>query len=214
MANKISLILATLGLVVSCSAHCAQHKGNNNHCPSALMVEQHDSILDEFNTDTGMHGLWDFQSFKQICSNPEWESNFVESGSIRKLIKRGAFVPIYVFSDGSPVIELRIGAQQKHAKLSSTEQGLVAHQSEPYLFISNGSVSVSGIEFIRGNVTEDVKSAYLKTGRWTVIVYLMHHEHSPQTNTGVSSKHFIVTINPETKKLPYRETEATFSDLW
>ncbi len=60
-------------------------------------------------TDSGMHALWDSTSFSHICDYDDWEKEILDNADIERHISNGAFVPIYVHSDGTPSIELRVG---------------------------------------------------------------------------------------------------------
>lgn len=54
-----------------------------------------------------MHGLWSPEAYRDVGER-NWEAHFVEDEALEVHIKRGEFVPIYVHSDGSPVIEARV----------------------------------------------------------------------------------------------------------
>ncbi|BBA32061.1 putative uncharacterized protein [Methylocaldum marinum] len=50
-----------------------------------------------------MHGLWSPEAYREVGER-NWEAHFVEDEALEVHIKRGEFVPIYVHSNGSPVI--------------------------------------------------------------------------------------------------------------
>jgi len=84
-------------------------------------------------TDSGMHGLWSRTAYAGIGAGDtgSWAEHFIDVANRDAHIAKGDFVPIYVHSDGAPVIELRSGRAGAPATLSGEERGRVAARSAP-----------------------------------------------------------------------------------
>ena len=51
--------------------------------------------------------------FYKICDYDSWEKELLDNSDLVRHIRGGRFVPIYVHTDGTPVIELRVGSDIK-----------------------------------------------------------------------------------------------------
>ncbi|HEY0682601.1 MAG TPA: hypothetical protein VGD45_09730 [Steroidobacter sp.] len=161
-----------------------------------------------------MHGLWSPEAFRNVGEH-NWEAHFIENASIEAHIKKGEFVPIYVHSDGAPVIDVRVGSKESSAGLSEQEKGWLKAASDPYLFISNGVANVSGIEYIGGQLTGAVACIRVPPGRWQVVVHLLSWPESSYNKETRYPPDFIVTLNPETAGVSYRQVTETFAEeVW
>lgn len=162
-------------------------------------------------TDSGMHALWDPQSFRSVCSFETWEDAILKNDGIRKAIGVGAFVPIYVHSDGTPLIDLRIGTRDKPSVFGDVPNGKITRQSKPFLFVSQGHVALSGIEYIRGTTDASTRVLPLRPGRWSVVTAEVETREGVPEKDGETVPNFIVLINPEiAPETVYGQTEETF----
>ncbi|MFC3550774.1 hypothetical protein ACFOLC_07045 [Lysobacter cavernae] len=160
-------------------------------------------------TDAGMHGLWDPHSFADVCTRARWEARFMENSSIERSIANGSFVPIYVHTDGSPMIEVRTGLGGAAAALTPIEQDRVVRTSRPYLFRSQGLLSLSGIEYISGMQDAASRTIALAPGKWTVRIMDLRADVPGQDPETVPD--FVALINPESiGAVDYARSVETF----
>jgi hypothetical protein len=165
-------------------------------------------------TDSGMHGLWSRTAYADVDYG-NWAEHFIDQASLGAHIAKGDFVPVYVHSDGVPVIELRSGRAGAPAALSGEERGRVRARSDPYLFVSDGAVNVSGIEYVNGDPDPYVGAMRLPEGRWTAVVYFLEWPESRSGEAGSHPPDFVVTLNPEVGSPRYRRSVETFSrEAW
>src|SRR5579862_3852813 len=91
-------------------------------------------------TDCGMVALWDPASFQNVTDFDTWEPELVEDEDIERHIKVGAFVPLYIHSDGCFEVEVRVGGPGAFAVLSDRERQYLGPTSQAYLFRSQGAL--------------------------------------------------------------------------
>ena len=108
------------------------------------------SLRGVFATDAGMPALWDRQDFEGITGYETWEPELLEDEDIQRHILAGAYVPLYIRSDGAFGCEVRVGDTSSPAVLSTREQEYHFMTSQPYLFSSPGEAYLSGIEHVEG----------------------------------------------------------------
>ncbi|HEX2586329.1 MAG TPA: hypothetical protein VHL14_14470 [Steroidobacteraceae bacterium] len=162
-------------------------------------------------TDSGMHGLWNPHAFKSVCSQGEWEKLFVENRNIEASIKAGIFVPMYVHSDGSPLIHVRIARNDTKAALLANEMKYVNKKSDAYLFVSTGALAVSGIEYIGRLAPMASRITPLAAGRWSVQVIELNAPHDPDGKASSGIPDMVVLVNPESSPATkYRQSVETF----
>lgn len=182
-----------------------------NDCTVEWKPESGTTLAASLPTDSGMHGLWDPDAFKNICDFDSWARNFVENADIQRHIAAGSFVPIYVHSDGAPLIELRVGSAQVAATFEPGTQTRVERRSKPYLFVSTGMVGISGIEYINGYSSDGSRFLGLPTGRWTVEVLEVEPQDELDKQLADKVPNFVVLLNPEPAQRPqYRQNVDTF----
>ena len=158
-----------------------------------------------------MHGLWSPDACREV-GEQNWGKHFVENAAIEAHIQRGEFVPIYVHSDGAPVIETRVGSKGSPAALTEQEKKWLKTKSEPYLFVSHGVANISGIEYIGGEPTAAVAGIRVAPGRWQVTVYLLQWPEETFDKKTNYPPDFLVTLNPDDTKLSYRQSVETFAE--
>lgn len=211
----VSVIIA-IGLM-SCSDDESQNKIVEKDCGKLFTAEDKDRALVALPTDSGMHALWIPEPFKDVCSYESWRKKLLENKTIEEQIKNGYFVPLYVHSDGTPAIEVRIGTTNKPVSENSEEKRLIVASSGLYWLKSNGIVNISGIEYISGLGNEDsIVSLILPKGDWSVRVHYLKDQ-SPNRNQEVLyPPDFLVLINPVINaEDSYRTSVETFNvNVW
>lgn len=166
-------------------------------------------------TDSGMHGLWSRTAYAGVGDPGSWAKHLIDEASRDAHIAMGDFVPIHVHSDGAPIIELRSGRAGAPAALSGEERGWVRARSDPYLFVSDGVVNISGIEYVNGDPEPHVGAMRLPRGRWTAVVYFLEWPESRFDRAKSYPPDFVVTLNPEVGSPPYRRSVETFGrEAW
>lgn len=133
------------------------------------------SLEKALSTDCGMFGLWDYNNYKDIISYDDWEEVFLEDQDIIQEIKTNRFVPIYLHSDGCFQFKVKI-----NEPLTERESKYVLDKSENYLFSTDGTAYLSGIEFISDTVKENEGIKLdLEKGFYKVTVYLIEWDKEP-----------------------------------
>ena len=177
-------------------------------------VVNSNSLRGVYGTDAGMHGLWDPVAYNNVHDEFSWEKAFIDDNEIVNYIKNGNFVPIYIYSDGSSAIELRIGTEDERARLTAQEESWCKLKSEKYLYISNGVANISGIEHVNHTPASTVGGVNLKKGRWEVVVNYLEWPSSIYNEKTSYPPEFLVTINPESDRLfKYRSKVNTFDNF-
>lgn len=158
-----------------------------------------------------MHGLWDPEAFQNICEFDQWEKQFLQNAAIERNIGAGAFVPIYVHSDGAPLFDLRVGTTQRPAHFDSGAVATITKRSKPYLFVSRGAMGLSGIEYINGMADESRRFVALAPGRWVVEILEVQPRDGLDKLAAEKVPNFVALINPEpVQPPPYSKTVETF----
>jgi hypothetical protein len=167
-------------------------------------------------TDAGMFALWDAKTFEHITDYDAWEIELCEDEDIQKKIVAGAFVPINIGSDGCFQFVVRVGNQNNPVTLNNREALYLTVTSEPYLLLTSGNAYISGIGKIGGDNLDEIPHILLEQGRYTVTIHMLDwtaEEGSLDTNGNPAStalSDFVVLINPEIKKVIYRQEVLTF----
>jgi hypothetical protein len=180
-------------------------------CNGDLAATDQAEIRAVLPTDSGMHGVWDPHAFKGICTFDAWQKRFVENRDIEVSIRAGAFVPVYVHSDGSPLIHVRVARDGQRAALASSEEQHVEQASQEYLFVSQGLLAVGGIEYVGGMAPPSARMMPLASGRWSVQVFALNAPRQPDGKVSPDMADFVILVNPEASPTPrYRESVETF----
>jgi hypothetical protein len=206
------LLAAALALLATaCSRPERTEVQSTKDCLSKLAATDSIDIRAALPTDSGMHGIWSPQAFKDVCSLEAWETRFIENRDIEASIKVGSFVPIYVHSDGTPLISVRLARSGTPATLASVEEQYLQKRSDEYLFVSQGMLAVSGIEYIGGLAPKATRIIPLQSGRWSVRVFELAAPRGPEGKASPDIPDFVVLVNPESSPTPkYRESVETF----
>ncbi|GGM89391.1 MAG TPA: hypothetical protein VIL71_23595 [Spirillospora sp.] len=161
-------------------------------------------------TDAGMCCLWQPEHFAHVTSYDVWEDALGNDPAIERSIEAGAFVPLYLHSDGVYQVTLRTGARTPREKRYTTAS------SEPYLLVSKGAVALSGIEAVGADL-DAAETIALAPGRYAVEVHLIDWQAEPGSTDADGNAvdgalpDFVVEISPEPDPAPpYRRTVETF----
>lgn len=166
-------------------------------------------------TGSGMWGLWDYETYKEVDDYEKWEPLFCEDEDIQKQIEKKAFVPVYIFEDGCRSFTLKIDCG-----LSEREKAFVCVKSEKYLFYSNGKSILSGIDCINTNVAEDEAIIFdIPKGFYEVSIFLLSWDDEPgaylengSVNPNALSDFVVVLKSNANEKESYRQRINTFSE--
>lgn len=168
-------------------------------------------------TDAGMLALWDAQHFSGVVDYDTWEPELFEDEDVARHVQAGALVPINLRSDGAWQVVVRIGTAVQRAELTARELPYQLVASLPYLYVSTGSVRLSGIEAIEAELQRGVVELPLSAGRYTVTVNLVDWGKEPGSQdasgepTPTALPDFVVLINPDDGEHPdYRLHVETF----
>ncbi len=170
-------------------------------------------------TDSGMFAVWERTSFAHIVDYDSWEKELLEDANIARHIKSGALVPIDLGSDGAYEFELRVGSFEQKAALASRERDFLTVSSALYQFRSSGTVCLSGIEYIGGELeSEEVGVLKIPSGEYAVTVHMIAWDGEPgakdaQGNPGPNAlPDLVVLANPiEHEKMEFSISRETFS---
>lgn len=99
-------------------------------------------------TDAGMRALWNPARFTGITDYETWENALLEDDDITQRIRAGELVPVYIGSDGAFQFLVRIGTASQAPALTSRERQYLLVSSQPYLYLSDGTARLTGIEHI------------------------------------------------------------------
>ncbi len=179
--------------------------------------EPNDRLLGAYATDAGMHCVWRPAAFASVHDYETWDSQLSEDGDILRHVSAGDFVPINIRSDGAFEIEVRVGSASSPAALSERDRTYLEVESEPYRFISDGELCLSGIEHVHEAPDAHVGRLALSPGEYAVVVHLIGWNREPGMLTASGSRSpdalpdFIVAANPTTGRHAYRTRLETFS---
>ena len=204
--------LAAAFALVACNPERSPQADASNGCPAEWKPEAGTRLVASLPTDSGMHGLWNPEAFKAVCDFDTWARNFVEERDIRRHIAAGAFVPIYVHSDGAPLIDVRVGSAQAPATYEPVAQARVERRSQPYLLVSSGMVGISGIEYINAYSDDGARFLKLPAGRWVAEILEVEPQEGLDKELADKVPNFVVLLNPEPAQRPdYSQDVDTFS---
>lgn len=128
-------------------------------------------------TDSGMFGVWNYQSFSHIVDYDTWDPELCEDEDILKQISGGKFVPIDL-GDGVASVDVRIDSPNT---MNSREKEYLLVPSKPYKLRTSGKVCVSGIEYIGKDPSATQTLTFdVEAGEYTVYVNLIDWNQEPE----------------------------------
>lgn len=166
-------------------------------------------------TNSGMWGIWDYETYKHIDEYDKWDKLFCEDEDIIKQIKNKTFIPAYIFQDGSCSFTVKIDEE-----LNEREEKYVCVKSEPYLLKTSGKVVVSGIEHIDKKLNDtNTIIINLPSGEYSVKIFLLSWDEEPgaylengEVNPNALSDFVIIIQSNANSDIQYREKINTFSE--
>jgi hypothetical protein len=156
-------------------------------------------------TDARTHLVWDRAYFAQVRDYDTWSKELEEDQAIRAHIAAGHIVPVNIHSDGTFMISVRAESASMPS-VSEAEERHVVRSSEPYRFVCQGHVDVSGIEHVGADAGPNVASMELVPGVYDVLVHLMDYDDVP-LRTDLHPD-FVITIGPADSTLPRRSVDT------
>ncbi|MFE6922017.1 hypothetical protein ACFVAV_13285 [Nocardia sp. NPDC057663] len=168
-------------------------------------------------TGSGWVALWDAASFVHVTDQGIWEEELIdvdETGHVAD----GHLVPLNILSDGRYGVRVRFSAEAAPV-LDEREAAYRELESDPYLFRSNGTVHVTGVEYIGQYEDEEPPQAFtLPTGEYSATVHMLNWEQEPGmllsdgTAAPDALPDFVVLIGPISDQ-SFRRDEVTFDDI-
>jgi len=133
-------------------------------------------ILDKsITTDCGMWALWDYAAYEQVDSYDAWQENFCEDEDIARQVETGRFVPVNIRTDGCFAFRVKVDEP-----LDDREREYVAAASGEYLFRTEGTAVLSGLENVTGAYREvSAITLSLPAGSYSAQVFLIDWEKEP-----------------------------------
>jgi len=173
-------------------------------------------ISGTFATDAGMLALWNGECFDGVVDYETWEQELLEDADIERYIRAGAFVPIYINSDGAFECVVRAADESGPACLSAREQQYQFMTSQSYLFRGT-EVRLSGIEKIEADPADTVGRYNLNAQDYAVTISMIRWDDEPGAKdesgapTPTALPDFVILMNiAETGAGPFRTTVQTF----
>ena len=173
-------------------------------------------IRGTFATDAGMLALWNGECFDGVIDYETWEHELIEDADIERHIRAGAFVPIYINSDGAFECVVRTADESGPACLSDREQQYHFMTSQPYLF-RGGEVRLSGIEKIEADPAGTIGRYSLKAQDYAVTVSMISWDDEPGAKdesgapTPTALPDFVILMNiADTGSGSFRTSVQTF----
>ncbi len=168
-------------------------------------------------TDAGMHALWNPSRFTGITDYQSWEDALLEDDDIAGHIRARHLVPISVGGDGAFQFLVRIAAPGQAATLTSREEQYLLASSQPYLYLSDGSAHLTGIEHISATPGPGTAALPIPAGPRSVTIHLIDWDSEPGARdadgkpAATALPDFVVLINPErTASSSYRTRLQAF----
>ena len=168
-------------------------------------------------TDAGMHVLWNPARFTGITDYPTWETALLDDDDITQRVQAGELVPINIRSDGAFQFLVRVGTAGQAPVLTSRERQYQLVSSQPYLYLSDGTACLSGIEHIGADLGPPVTTLAVPAGPCAVTIHLIDWNAEPGAKDAQGKPaagalpDYVILISPEGKTgNPYRTQLLTF----
>jgi hypothetical protein len=166
-------------------------------------------------TDAGMLALWNPRQFPTIVDYDSWERELLEDEAILRHVRAAHLVPINIGRDFAAGVTVRI-EPLANPKLSEREARYLFASSEPYLYLSDGELCLSGLEDIDRN-PDPTSVMAISPGRYQVTIHMFDWDMEPGAKdeagrpTDQALPDFLVLVSPEPVPAPaYRAELETF----
>src|SRR6266581_4172822 len=166
-------------------------------------------------TDAGMLAVWNPKRFPTIFDYDSWERELYDNKDILRHIREGHLVPINIGRDFAAGVTVRI-EPLADPKLSEREARYLFASSEPYLYVSDGELCVSGLEGIDRDPAPSSVMAIAR-GRYQLTIHMLDWDLEPGAKdesgrpTADARSDFLVLVSPEpAPDTVYRRELETF----
>jgi hypothetical protein len=166
-------------------------------------------------TDAGMLAVWNPRQFATIVDYDTWERELLEDKNILRHVRDGNLVPINIGRDFAAGVTVRI-EPLAYPKLSEREARYLFLSSEPYLYVSDGGMCVSGFESIDRD-PDPSRVISIAPGRYQVTIHMLDWDDEPGAKDGSGRptanalSDFLILVSPEpTPNSVYRVELETF----
>lgn len=168
-------------------------------------------------TGSGAVALWDAASFTHVTDQATWEMELIDLDEAGH-VSDGHLVPLNILCDGRYRVSVRFSAETAPV-LDAREAVYREMESEPYLLRSNGTVHVTGVEYIGNYQDDEPPQAFtLPAGEYAATVHMLDWEQEPgmllpdgDAAPGALPD-FVVLIGPVTDQ-KFRRADVTFDDI-
>lgn len=164
-----------------------------------------------------MHALWNPSRFTGITDYQTWEDALFEEEDITQRVRAGELVPINIGSDGAFQFLVRVGTAGQAPTLTSRERQYLFVSSQPYLYVSDGTARLTGIEHICADPGPGTPALAVPAGLNAVTIHVIEWDAEPGAKDAQGKPSagalpdFIVFITPAgTTGTPYRTQLQTF----
>ncbi|MGO8827556.1 MAG: hypothetical protein ACLQU9_20280 [Acidimicrobiales bacterium] len=167
-------------------------------------------------TDAGMFVLWNPARFEGVVDYDTWERELLDDSDIERHVAAGELVPVNIRADGTFGFEVRVGSVESPATYEDREAQCLVATSDPYLFESEGTGRLSGIEDVTGRSGSPGITVEIPKGTWSVTVYLLEWQREPGALDASGNPaptalpDFLLVVNRATDQSGFRTSSATF----
>jgi hypothetical protein len=166
-------------------------------------------------TDAGMLAAWNPKQFATVVDYDTWERELLEDKDILRHVRDGNLVPINIGRDFAAGVTVRI-EPLADPKLSEREARYLFLSSEPYLYVSDAEMCVSGIESIDRD-PDPSRVISIAPGRYQVTIHMLDWDDEPGAKdesgrpTANALSDFLILVSPEPRpNSVYRVELETF----
>ncbi len=168
-------------------------------------------------TDAGMCAMWNPSRFTSVVDYDTWERELQADGDLLRHVRQGDLVPVNLGFDSRFDFTVRTGPLDQ-AALTEREARYLAVSSEPYLYVADGELCLSGLEHVNADPQPHTTTRVpLAPGRYQVTVHLLDWEAESGAKdeagqpTAQALPDFVVLVSPEPTPGPsYRVRLETF----
>jgi hypothetical protein len=168
-------------------------------------------------TDAGLFALWNPSRFSQVTDYSSWEASLGDDADVAGHARAGDLVPIDLDADGAFGFLIR-ASSERAVTLTDRERLSLTASSKPYLFQSEGTAHLSGIEYVSAAPPPATPAIGLPAGHYAVTVHLIDWAAEPGARDPSSGKQadgalpdVVVLLGPAPEDARFRSTTRTFS---